>query len=558
MRPNSFQTGAALLILLTSIVLVTASFLLYRLNNTSLKIENQQHTVKVLAEAKAALIGFAATYAERNPGQPSGFLPCPDSDGDGSSDPPCTSKGHNVIGLFPWRTLGLPFLRDSSNTCLWYAVSGNYLDNPKSPLSSITPGLFIIEDAGGNTVAGSTEADQAIAVIFAPGLPLAEQNRTPNTSICGTNSLQAVEYLDTLNAIDNATGKGTLAARPAISANFLTTSAPLEVSTFVAASPAYEITNMGGTMRVNQGKRIFNDTLAWITPQDYQHVYKRMEYWVAERVRQCVNEYGKQYKAYAKVHYETEINAFIATQTTKINQFITDYQNSHETNNPPYSSEYTSAYTDIHGTSPAYDPQIAAVSTSDKYPWAAILDETNPIDYADDTGHRFGRLASPPFYSSNADNGLMSKENIVPYWAMLKGERCFDETAGFNNNQWGWWSAWKEIVFFAMDISFAPSQPTFLWVDTFRSSTLATVTAPTIHVTSALVQALTLDSSRTEFIVLVAGRPLAGQVRTTISDQGKVENYLEGDNQMLDNFTSGDLTTTFNDTVCSRAQCIQR
>ncbi len=558
-RNKSFQAGAALLILLTSVVLVTASFLLYRLNQVNLKIDNQKQTMKVLAEAKSALIGFAATYAERNPGQPSGFLPCPDSDGDGSSDV-CGTRGHSVIGLFPWRTLGLPLLRDGSNSCLWYAVSGNYLDNPKGALSSITPGLFNIKNAGGNLIAGSSETNRAIAVIFAPGLPLAGQNRVPNINVCEANSGQVAAYLDELNTINNATGNGALASRPGISANFWTTLNPVEISTFVAASLTYEIKNVGSNKRVNQGKHIFNDTLAWITPQDYQHVYKRMEYWVAEQVRQCLNEYSRQHKAYAKVNYVSEMTTFIATPfiNGKIGEFISNYQSTHGNNNPPYTSQYIAAYQGEHGTVPPYDANIAAVAFSGKYPWASLLDDTQAVNYTDDSGARFGRLAFPPFANSNIDDPIMSKEDSAPFWATLNGQRCFDTTAGFGNNQWGWWSAWQEIVFFAMDTSFLPTQPNFLWVDSFRNSTLATVADPGTVVPPPLIKALTLDGTRVEFIVIVAGKPLMGQIQETNADQGKVGNYLEDDNHGLENFVSGDLTDSFNDTICQTYQCFQR
>jgi hypothetical protein len=149
------QTGAALLIFLTILVLGMATFLLAKLNQTSLKLEDQAQTAYALAEAKAALLGFAAAYSENHTGQPQGYLPCPDFNGDGSSpysgssDTSCGDGGKSVIGRFPWRTLGLPVLRDGNGECLWYAVSGTYKDRPKSltyMLTNDTNGLFSIQD----------------------------------------------------------------------------------------------------------------------------------------------------------------------------------------------------------------------------------------------------------------------------------------------------------------------------------------------------------------------------------------------------------------------------
>jgi hypothetical protein len=139
--------------------------------------------VKALARAKAALIGFAATYADDpdHKGQPQGYLPCPDVDGDGSAET-CSSRGKTVLGRFPWRTLGLPPLRDGSGECLWYVVSGTYKDNPKGILTSDTDGQ-LTSDTDGQLVVESLETTTfpgTSSPVFGPPTPIAGQ---PNVLI---------------------------------------------------------------------------------------------------------------------------------------------------------------------------------------------------------------------------------------------------------------------------------------------------------------------------------------------------------------------------------------
>jgi hypothetical protein len=161
---NKRQSGAALIIFVTLLVLGATSLFLSQINADKFKIAAQKQTARVLAQAKEALLGFALTYAETHPGQEPGYLPCPDNDGDGSADTPCSTAGYSVIGRFPWRTLGLLPLRDGSGECLWYAVSGTYKDNPKQILTKTTQGLFFIKNINGDNLT----SEPVIAIIFAP------------------------------------------------------------------------------------------------------------------------------------------------------------------------------------------------------------------------------------------------------------------------------------------------------------------------------------------------------------------------------------------------------
>jgi hypothetical protein len=90
------------------------------------------HRPRPAGLAREALLGFAATYRNKeHPNADFGYLPCPDLDGDGSSET-CGGQGQTSVGRLPYLTLNLPDLRDGSGECLWYAVSGSFKNNPKA------------------------------------------------------------------------------------------------------------------------------------------------------------------------------------------------------------------------------------------------------------------------------------------------------------------------------------------------------------------------------------------------------------------------------------------
>jgi hypothetical protein len=162
------QRGFGLALFLVILVLGTVAVLLSTPNLASLKVDRDKVTERALAQAKAALIGRAA----RDDARP-GSLPCPDTDGDGTADLFAGNDCPAYIGFLPWRTLGLPELRDGSGERLWYALSPSFRDNPAAePINSDKRADIEMQSASGASIAGDL-----VALIIAPERTLPGQAR---------------------------------------------------------------------------------------------------------------------------------------------------------------------------------------------------------------------------------------------------------------------------------------------------------------------------------------------------------------------------------------------
>lgn len=203
------QSGAALLILLALIAIATGAFLVNTFGASAQQEDRDRRTEAALAQAKEALIYYAASYADTDPGNVPGYLPCPDdgSNSEGTqATATCAARDVSALGRLPWKTLGLPALRDGSQECLWYAVSGNYKSNVNKTylMNWDTNGLITVRGPGGDVVALGNTPSGAVGVIFAPGLAIAGQTRADAApSICGGNST-AANYLDSFGGFNNA------------------------------------------------------------------------------------------------------------------------------------------------------------------------------------------------------------------------------------------------------------------------------------------------------------------------------------------------------------------
>lgn len=159
----------ALLFLLTLTTAVLAIFV-SSFSSSAVQINRDKQTAAALAQAKEALIGRSG--ADQN--KP-GSLPYPDYDNNGAVDVPgdvntcLASLPSPCIGRLPWRTLGLPDLRDGAGERLWYALSSNFRDQTGVVINSDTAGQL--------NVTGITPATNVIAVVFAPATVVGTQVR---------------------------------------------------------------------------------------------------------------------------------------------------------------------------------------------------------------------------------------------------------------------------------------------------------------------------------------------------------------------------------------------
>ena len=514
-----WQRGIALLILMLIVLLMATSLLLARLNKGDNQLIRQAQTVKALAQAKAALIGFAATYADDpdHKGQPQGYLPCPDFNGDGSSpysmssDTSCGEQGKSMIGRLPWRTLGLPPLRDGHGECLWYAVSGSYKDRPKQALTSDEDGLLIVKDANGSIIAGTTATDRAIAIVFSAGAALTAQNRghTGVITECGADTMtddanNPLNYLDNLAGIaNNATGSGLLNYKIAASSSIFTTTDATDIPIFVSAPETKDANN----------QVIFNDVLSIITPKDFEPVYRRMNEWVAERVTQCVVNYAsKNISNFLSSHqaiigdWATPVaGTYRATYAVEVQEYVTHSisncklakcntesgckQVCKETEDECISEctdsaceqtcqgEKTSCNLECANSvtscelacdNKANSYRKSAIEVNSTYPWATTrVDSASLEDYADENNVRFGRVPLTLAQTLGTNQhmqtiwGTLSDKTCTTNKICLDNKICFDESAGLGNYEWGWWEKWKEMVFYAVDDNYTPNIGTY-------------------------------------------------------------------------------------------------
>ena len=178
------ETGVALVLLLALIGMVLTGVLLTTARGAIDPNAQDRVTALALGKARDALIARAAVDSNRP-----GGLPCPDINNSGTAalGGGCPS----YIGRLPWRTLGLPDLRDGAGERLWYALTPAFRAHPSGgPINSDTSGQL--------TVNGLTPTSGVIAIVFAAGAPLGPQIRDV------ANANTAANYLEADNANGDA------------------------------------------------------------------------------------------------------------------------------------------------------------------------------------------------------------------------------------------------------------------------------------------------------------------------------------------------------------------
>ncbi|WP_018746653.1 hypothetical protein [Chitiniphilus shinanonensis] len=202
--------GAALLLLLMALLLATTTLWLHGPLRSHAAQRAIEHDSAVLAQAKSALLAWAALHcaaiddAAEAARVRSGELPVPDRHGPGHPGFGVQDANGASLGRLPWRTLGLPPLRDASGEPLWYAVADRYRDNGTGSLAEpCTDGLVV-------SPAPPVAGDCVIAVVLAPGAPRPGQQRD--------EAADASAYLESAvvdgRRFDNAARQGPFLAGP--------------------------------------------------------------------------------------------------------------------------------------------------------------------------------------------------------------------------------------------------------------------------------------------------------------------------------------------------------
>ena len=161
------QHGAALIALVLALALGSGLVSIGWLEAAARSAHKALRTEAALAAARDGLIGYAASYPDQHAGRPGpGYLPCPDTSGNGSPNTPCAA---NSIGRLPWRRLGLHDPRDGSGERLWYALADRFRANGYKyrPMNGETAAELVVDGRSG-----------IAAVVLAPGEPLAFQDRS--------------------------------------------------------------------------------------------------------------------------------------------------------------------------------------------------------------------------------------------------------------------------------------------------------------------------------------------------------------------------------------------
>ncbi len=168
LRPS--QRGAALVAIAAILAIAVVTMLTAAIARSATGPRRHAVSDQALATAREALIAHATSRPIDDIVGP-GYLPCPDLDDDGWAEPTCGSMTGETgqwqrLGRLPWKTLGLPDLRDAFGERLWYAVSSKHkgllnctvspacLDmSPEAALGTIT-----VRDATGNVIHDGTSA----------------------------------------------------------------------------------------------------------------------------------------------------------------------------------------------------------------------------------------------------------------------------------------------------------------------------------------------------------------------------------------------------------------
>lgn len=281
----------ALIVFLLLIGLIGAALVLQQMGSDAIRTARDKRTTEALSEAKAGLVGYAAKVSLMGGAARPGDLPCPDLDNDGEAELSCGnaagSTGQDLrLGRLPWKTLGLPDLRDGHGERLWYAVSNNFKNNtrttcsaPGQPgcLNSDSGGTITVRDRMGNiTHNGGVTSSGAVAVILSPGVAVMREDAA---------TVQDRSCVDCTSAGQCTTVPASSTARCNPS-NYLEVALGEDNAVFADAG-----TNgfIQGEIQDGDNRVILNDRIAIVSNAD---IFPLLEKRVAGEVALCLKQYA--------------------------------------------------------------------------------------------------------------------------------------------------------------------------------------------------------------------------------------------------------------------------
>lgn len=495
------QHGAALLLSLVMLGLLITLFVAVLVNDLVRDNTRRQQTSDALARAKEALIGFAVSVnlapVPDCTGAPNcvrpGDLPCPDIDDDGSADAPCGSAdgstGQNRrLGRLPWRTLGLPDLRDGDGERLWYAVSNNFKNNTRTQcsnpgdagcLNSSTGGTITLSDRDGTLINDGSDPNPPsgiIAVVISPGTTLRRDGAgSPQDRSCAGGTCSPAG--DTSGTCTSANPLLTAKCNPV---NYLdVVSGGEDNANFEDGSSFDGFIN--GPILAADGHPIVNDS---VLPIKYEDLMPLLEHRVAREASNCL-----------------------------------------------------AAYASVSGG---------------RYPWAASVGDYADGTYDNVQNLRFGRMPDTFSQSilGLISGGLLEStltsvctNPILPLDVLCMGNEWPTAGTPACSLDKPWWTNWKEQVFYGLAEGYEPS--VLITLIPLEIS----IPAPPGCSGDCLTVNPPGAANDKRAVVIVSGKKLAGQSRAA-AQRGIIGNYLEGANATIDTtFSQQPASATFNDYV---------
>ncbi len=420
------QRGAAFMVMLVIMIIGVAAIFVASLKSSAIQIAQNQNTSDSLARAKEALIA----YAGRDPNRP-GELPCPDFNNDGFSDinDYNGSNCKSLTGWLPWKTLGLPELRDANGEHLWYTVADPFHANGSVALNSDTPfnptystSMLTVIDG----VTAATLETNVIAIIFSPGAVISAETRSTtdsNASTMASNYLEGKNANPNTSAIPNTTfqtanDKSTPLPTPVVNDRLLTIN-------YTSLFPAVE-------MRIGREAKSCLDNYALSSGNKYP--------WALSVINPLNTSYFGRIPASPVITSDPNIINFVSA-LSNLQSALANY--SANNNSTTRTALYNAGVTleQIAGAVGSHQPTVPSISGN------TALSANNTGDKAQDLAQ------NPPQTTLQTVQGLFAQ--TLTYFQADNGGMYPIWPSGCMFNA-TYWPAWQSEVFYQVSQGFQP------------------------------------------------------------------------------------------------------